>query len=221
MKIAGDVCRITKLSAGAVPPGVRSTRCGLNMNESEAKSGSHEANFSLRGGRRALDRRGLDSIAMQPRTHPCAGKFCTRFVTLLIFFTGCASAARSQWLIQQSGTAADLRGIDSVDGRVAWASGTNGTILRTEDGGRFWQACTVPPEAEHLDFRGIQAFSASTAVVMSSGTGDLSRVYKATDGCHTWKLVFSNPYRRRDSSMPSCFSTHAMDCSSATPLRGV
>ncbi len=28
---------------------------------------------------------------------------------------------------------------------------------------------------------------------MSSGKGDLSRLYKTTDGCRTWKLVFENP----------------------------
>ena len=47
--------------------------------------------------------------------------------------------------------------------------------------------------AEHLDFRGIQAFDANTAIVMSSGKGDLSRLYKTTDGCHSWKLMFTNP----------------------------
>jgi hypothetical protein len=57
----------------------------------------------------------------------------------------------------------------------------------------LWQACAVPPGAEHLDFRGVQAFDANTAIVMSSGKGDLSRLYKTTDGCHTWKLVFTNP----------------------------
>ena len=53
--------------------------------------------------------------------------------------------------------------------------------------------CAIPPDAEHLDFRGIQAFDANTAIVMSSGKGDLSRLYKTTDGCHTWKLLFTNP----------------------------
>jgi photosystem II stability/assembly factor-like uncharacterized protein len=57
----------------------------------------------------------------------------------------------------------------------------------------LWQACAVPLGAEHLDFRGVQAFDANTAIVMSSGKGDLSRLYKTTDGCHTWKLVFTNP----------------------------
>jgi hypothetical protein len=103
---------------------------------------------------------------------------------------GCAHA---QWQMQTSNTTADLRGIHSVGNGVAWASGTNGTVLRTEDGGYVWQTCAVPPGAEKLDFRGIQAFDANTAIVMSSGKGDLSRLYKTTDGCHTWKLIFTNP----------------------------
>jgi photosystem II stability/assembly factor-like uncharacterized protein len=109
-----------------------------------------------------------------------------------ILLTSVASA-QAQWTLQTSNTTADLRGIDSVGNGVAWASGTNGTVLRTEDGGYVWQSCSMPPDAENLDFRGIQAFDANTAIVMSSGKGDLSRLFKTTDGCHTWKLVFTNP----------------------------
>jgi photosystem II stability/assembly factor-like uncharacterized protein len=101
--------------------------------------------------------------------------------------------AHAQWEIETSNTTADLRGIHSVGNGVAWASGTNGTVLRSEDGGYVWQSCSIPPGAEHLDFRGVQGFDANTAIVMSSGKGDLSRLYKTTDGCHTWKLVFTNP----------------------------
>jgi len=104
-----------------------------------------------------------------------------------------ATPVHGQWTLQTSNTTADLRGIFSVGNGVAWASGTNGTVLRTEDGGYVWQSCTVPPGAEKLDFRGVQAFDANTAIVMSSGTGDLSRLYKTTDGCHSWKLLFTNP----------------------------
>ena len=101
--------------------------------------------------------------------------------------------------MHDSGTTAGLRGIDSVDGTngmVAWASGTGGTVLRTTDGGAHWQKCAVPDAAtdgEILDFRGVQAFDRNTAIVMSSGKGRLSRLYKTTDGCLTWKLVFINP----------------------------
>lgn len=41
--------------------------------------------------------------------------------------------------------------------------------------------------------RGIWAWDADTAIVMSSGPGDLSRLYKTTDGCSHWKLLFTNP----------------------------
>jgi photosystem II stability/assembly factor-like uncharacterized protein len=104
-----------------------------------------------------------------------------------------ATHSSAQWAIQDSGTTADLRGIHALGGGIAWASGTNGTVLRTTDDGKDWQTCAVPPGAEHLDFRGIQAFDANTAVVMSSGKGDLSRLYKTTDACRTWTLLFTNP----------------------------
>jgi hypothetical protein len=103
------------------------------------------------------------------------------------------TTAQAQWQLQPSPTTADLRGIDNVGNGIAWASGTNGTILRTTDTGAHWQLCTTPPNAEHLDFRGIQAFDATTAIVMSSGPGDQSRLYKTTDGCQTWTLLFTNP----------------------------
>jgi len=76
---------------------------------------------------------------------------------------------------------------------VAWASGTDGTVLRTLDGGAQWQTCPIPPGAENLDFRGVPAFDQNAAIVMSSGKGDLSRLYKTTDSCRTWKLLFTNP----------------------------
>jgi Uncharacterized protein related to plant photosystem II stability/assembly factor len=114
-------------------------------------------------------------------------------LAILIFLLTLTIPSHAQWEIEDSHTTASLRGIDSVGNGVAWASGTNGTILRTEDGGYVWQLCAIPPGAEKLDFRGIQAFDANIAIVMSSGKGDLSRLYKTTDGCQTWKLVFTNP----------------------------
>jgi hypothetical protein len=110
----------------------------------------------------------------------------------VILLLALAATAQAQWTIQTP-TTADLRGIDNVGKGIAWASGTNGTVLRTEDAGYLWQRCTIPPNAEHLDFRGIQAFDANTAIVMSSGPGDQSRLYKTTDGCQTWTLLFTNP----------------------------
>jgi photosystem II stability/assembly factor-like uncharacterized protein len=98
------------------------------------------------------------------------------------------------WVMQDSGTTAGLRGIDSVDGKIAWASGTGGTVLRTIDGGAHWLKCATPgPDGETLDFRGIQAWDATTAIVMASGPGEKSRLYKTADGCKNWTLLFQNP----------------------------
>ena len=100
------------------------------------------------------------------------------------------------WQMQDSGTTAGLRGIDSVDGTVAWASGTGGTVLRTVDGGAHWTRCAVPDaekDGATLDFRGVQAWDATTAIVMASGPGEKSRLYKTADGCGTWRLLFTNP----------------------------
>jgi photosystem II stability/assembly factor-like uncharacterized protein len=116
-----------------------------------------------------------------------------RFALILLASITIPTASTAQFTLQTSNTTADLRGIDNVGNGVAWASGTNGTVLRTEDGGYMWQSCSMPPGAEKLDFRGIQAFDANTAIVMSSGPGNQSRLYKTTDGCHTWKLLFTNP----------------------------
>jgi photosystem II stability/assembly factor-like uncharacterized protein len=101
--------------------------------------------------------------------------------------------ATSPWEMQNSTSKAGLRGIHAVGGGVAWASGTDGTVLRTEDGGYMWQSCAMPPGAEKLDFRGIWAWDADNAMVMSSGPGNLSRIYKTTDGCSSWKLLYTNP----------------------------
>jgi photosystem II stability/assembly factor-like uncharacterized protein len=51
----------------------------------------------------------------------------------------------------------------------------------------------VPPNAEKLDFRAVQAFDANIALVMSAGKGAASKLYKTKDGCKSWRLIFTNP----------------------------
>jgi len=113
-----------------------------------------------------------------------------------IFLFVCLSLSPllAQWQAnpQNSGSTAQLRGISAVSSRVAWASGTQGTVLRTVDGGKQWDKVSVPG-AEALDFRDIQAFDAERAFVLSIGPGEQSRIYKTIDGGKTWKLQFTNP----------------------------
>src|SRR5215203_4014703 len=111
---------------------------------------------------------------------------------LIIFlFLSCAIAVQCQWIKQTVNTTASFRGLSVVNEKTVWASGTNGTVIRTIDGGKTWNVFSVPG-AEKLDFRDIEAFDANTAYTLSIGNGDASRIYKTTDGGKTWKEQFKN-----------------------------
>ncbi len=92
---------------------------------------------------------------------------------------------------QTVNTDASFRGLSVVNEKVIWASGTKGTFVRTIDGGKTWQAGNVP-DAEKLDFRDVEAFSANVAYLLSIGPGEASRIYKTLDSGKTWKLQFKN-----------------------------
>ena len=102
-----------------------------------------------------------------------------------------STAGAPQWTPQISGVTARLRGVSAASDRVVWASGANGAILRTEDGGIKWQRQSIPG-SEKLDFRDIDAVSERIAYALSIGNGDASRIYKTTDAGTHWILQFTN-----------------------------
>ncbi len=110
---------------------------------------------------------------------------------LLALSIACAKTAppppAPSWTVQASGTAASLRGVSAVDDRVAWASGANGTVLRTLDGGATWTAVPVAG-AETVDFRDIEAFGPDEAVIM--GIDRPARIFRTTDGGRTWDPAY-------------------------------
>lgn len=101
------------------------------------------------------------------------------------------------WGLLPTNSTARLRGLAPVSDSIAWASGTEGTVLRTTDGGHTWKSVgppssTTSPDVSELEFRDIAAWSASQAVVLSIGTGNSSRIYATSDGGLTWDLAFTN-----------------------------
>jgi photosystem II stability/assembly factor-like uncharacterized protein len=87
--------------------------------------------------------------------------------------------------------AARLRGVSAVNDQVVWASGANGTVVRTADGGATWRTLTVP-EADKLDFRDVDAIDERTAFVLSIGPGEQSRIFKTSDTGANWVQQFVN-----------------------------
>ncbi|HET9791587.1 MAG TPA: YCF48-related protein [Candidatus Angelobacter sp.] len=109
----------------------------------------------------------------------------------LLFSLLLISSMNAQWQKVDVPTTASFRGLNVVNEKVIWASGTEGTVIRTVDGGETWSVITVPG-AEKLDFRGINAFDANSAVIISSGPAEKeqAKIFHTTDGGKNWKQVF-------------------------------
>ena len=80
-----------------------------------------------------------------------------------------------------------LRGLSVVNDNIIWASGSNGMIVKSTDGGKNFQWLTVKGY-EKKDFRDIEAFDANTALIMAVDVPAI--ILKTIDGGKTWKEVF-------------------------------
>jgi len=98
------------------------------------------------------------------------------------------------WNLLPTGVDANLRGVAVVVHRgstLIWATGSQGTILRSTDLGQTWTPAHIEG-TEKLDFRGVATFDGETVYLMSSGEGEQSRIYRSTDGGRTWELEYTD-----------------------------
>jgi hypothetical protein len=107
------------------------------------------------------------------------------FVFLLL--TAISYAQQPVISILDSGHKISLRGLSVVNNDVIWASGSNGTVVRSINGGKTFEWFTVPGY-EKRDFRDIEAFDDNTAVIM--GIGEPAVILRTTDGAKSWLPVF-------------------------------
>lgn len=92
-----------------------------------------------------------------------------------------------KWAKIEVESKSSFRGLSVVSDDVVWISGSNGTVLKTVDGGENWNKLIVP-ESDSLDFRDVHAFDDKTAYVISSGTP--GTIYKTVDGGESWKQQY-------------------------------
>ncbi|HWW42149.1 WD40/YVTN/BNR-like repeat-containing protein [Pedobacter sp.] len=111
------------------------------------------------------------------------------FVFLFLCLPLSLLAQKYDFLPLNSGTNTSIRGLSVVSDRVAWVSGSNGSIGKTIDGGKTWQ-WIKPTGYEKLDFRDIEAFDEFKAVVMNAGSPAF--ILRTVDGGKTWKETYKN-----------------------------
>jgi len=107
----------------------------------------------------------------------------------IILFINCTLSAQVdfKWQLVDVKSESSFRGLSVVSDEIIWISGSDGTVLKTTNGGELWETLKVP-EADTLDFRDIHAFDEKKAYVISSGTP--GTIYKTIDGGATWKQQY-------------------------------
>jgi photosystem II stability/assembly factor-like uncharacterized protein len=89
----------------------------------------------------------------------------------------------------KTGVEASFRGLSVIDNKMAWVSGSNGTVGMTSDGGTTWTFIKVNG-FEKLDFRSIYAFTDKKAVIANAGSP--ANILVTVDGGDSWKTVYVN-----------------------------
>ncbi|MDQ6757868.1 MAG: oxidoreductase [Bacteroidota bacterium] len=108
----------------------------------------------------------------------------------IIFGLLSANTAFSQKIkVLTSAEKTSIRGLCVVTDKIIWVSGSNGLIGRSIDGGETWKWMPVKG-FEKTDFRDIEAFDATTAVIM--GIAAPAYILKTVDAGETWKMVYEN-----------------------------
>jgi photosystem II stability/assembly factor-like uncharacterized protein len=105
----------------------------------------------------------------------------------LIIFLAAAQNPRVELLT--SGSKTSLRGLSVVNDNIVWVSGSNGIVGRSTNGGKNWKWVIVKG-FEKNEFRDIEAFDGSTALIMA--VGEPAYILKTIDGGDSWKVVYEN-----------------------------
>jgi photosystem II stability/assembly factor-like uncharacterized protein len=115
-------------------------------------------------------------------------KYLFYFSFVVVTLISPALKAQTVTLLYQS-ISSSIRGLSVLDDRVAWVSGSKGTVGITVDGGKTW-AWPQVKGFEQIDFRDIEAFSDKEAIIMSSGTPAV--ILKTIDGGVNWLVTYQN-----------------------------
>ncbi len=110
-------------------------------------------------------------------------------LNLLIIFTVYFNSSAQAVKLLNSSSKASLRGLSVVSDKTVWVSGSAGTVGRSIDGGETWKWMTVKG-FENADFRDIEAFDKTTAVIIAIDSP--AYILRTTDSGENWEVVFKS-----------------------------
>lgn len=112
------------------------------------------------------------------------------FSLLFIFSTALEGKSQTYKInTLQSGNKVSIRGLSVVSNNIIWASGNNGMVAKSMNGGKDFEWINVAGY-EKRDFRDIEAFDQNTAIIM--GVDAPAIMLKTKDGGKTWKKVLED-----------------------------
>jgi photosystem II stability/assembly factor-like uncharacterized protein len=116
-------------------------------------------------------------------------KIAFSIALLISIVNSIAQKKSAQIEVLTKGTKTSIRGLSVVDDNVIWASGSNGTIGLSTNGGKTWK-WSVVKGFEKKDFRDVEGFGPSKAIIMAVDSPAF--ILKTIDAGQTWKVVYEN-----------------------------
>jgi photosystem II stability/assembly factor-like uncharacterized protein len=94
-----------------------------------------------------------------------------------------------EWELGPTGSKASFRSIAAPSSQVIWIGGSQGTILKSTDGGNSWANCS-PLGFAALEFRGLHAWDAQRACAASAGSPAV--ILLTEDGGQSWSTRYQH-----------------------------
>src|SRR5436190_3997284 len=116
-------------------------------------------------------------------------------LVLALLVVGSSKVSAATWMRQPSGTMAWLHSIYFLDQQRGWVSGSNGTLLRTLDGGASWKKVPVPSRDNLRDVYFADknlgwVLAERDALKVSTNDEPRSYLLQTEDAGFSWRQIF-------------------------------
>jgi photosystem II stability/assembly factor-like uncharacterized protein len=108
---------------------------------------------------------------------------------VLLLLSGIKNLNAQTIEILNTDTKISIRGLSVVNNKIVWVSGSEGTVGKSNNGGKTFKWMKVKG-FEKTDFRDIEAFDDKTAVII--GIAEPAYILRTTNGGETWTTVYEN-----------------------------